>query len=168
MFKNLLKKDRLMILGCVAFLAFLSVFSFIDISTAANQPLTITRGGTGIDSLCEGCFFVGESIDRASSTNAISINMTTGAVNIGEIAIAGATEGDMAVGNNLAVGTTSPQSRLHVFGSDNGSGTTTTDFGDHTSSTNRTCFNVNQADGSDASFYFMGAAIVVQTGACTD
>lgn len=150
-----------MVVGLIIALAIISFISFSS-GRAASQPLTITRGGTGIDSLCEGCFLVGESIDRASSTNAITVDMTTGALQIGEISISSASEGDMVVDGSLGVGTTSPQDIFHVFGQ----GTTTVQFGDHTSSTARTCFNINRADGTDASFYFVGTAIVVEATPC--
>ena len=64
----------------------------------------------------------------------------------------------------VGIGTTSPDVFLHVTAG--ASATTTVEFGDIETATVKTCFNVNQADGSAASFFFAGGAIVVETNAC--
>jgi len=65
---------------------------------------------------------------------------------------------------NVGIGTTTPAQLLQVF--NNTSATTTVEFGDISSSTAKTCFNINQADGSVGSFYFMGGAMVIENNAC--
>jgi len=72
----------------------------------------------------------------------------------------------MVVNNagNVGIGTTTPAQLLQVF--NNTAATTTVEFGDISSSTAKTCFNVNQADGSAGSFYFNASGIIFEPNAC--
>lgn len=65
---------------------------------------------------------------------------------------------------NVGIGTTTPESILHV---DSGaSATTTISFGDLFSGTGKGCVNMPQADGSVASFFIAGGVLVVETTVC--
>ncbi|HEC64767.1 MAG TPA: hypothetical protein ENI23_05715 [bacterium] len=66
----------------------------------------------------------------------------------------------------VGLGTTTPESTLHVDGG--ASATTTFELGDIMSGSGKSCFNIAQADGSTASFYFAGGAIVIETNRCIE
>jgi len=65
---------------------------------------------------------------------------------------------------SLGLGTSSPQSLLHV--SAGTSATTTVEFGDQYASGSKTCFNVKTTTGTAASFYFTTSGLVFETSRC--
>jgi len=65
---------------------------------------------------------------------------------------------------NVGIGTTTPNTRLHV--SSGASATTTVSVGELGLTTSKACVNMNQADGSPGSFYLMGDAMVVEGNYC--
>lgn len=121
--------------------------SYIEFpSTGGNAGTTIINSNNGI-------------ILQEAGTTVLHID-TSRNIGIGE-------NDDLYVQNstgNIGIGTTTPQQIFHV---DSGaSATTTVELGDVYSGTGKTCFNVAQADGSQASFYFTGGSIVVETSLC--
>lgn len=65
---------------------------------------------------------------------------------------------------NVGIGTTTPFSKFHVTAG--ASATTTSSFASIGLTSSKSCFNVNQADGSAASFYFVGGAMIIETNYC--
>ena len=91
--------------------------AFLSFSDAAvNKPLTVQRGGTGVNTVGVGQILVGQSINSMVATSSISIDMDTGAVSIGNVSINAATPGDFIVHGKIGAGTTTPQTKLDVFG----------------------------------------------------
>ena len=64
---------------------------------------------------------------------------------------------------NVGIGTTTPQSLLHIAGGT--SATTTIEFAPRSTSA-KTCFNVRDALGAATSFYFVGTQMIVENSYC--
>lgn len=88
---------------------------------AAYQPLTVTRGGTGLTEIPEGYFVVGNTIDNMVATSSISMDMDSGAITIGEIVINGIASGDLIIQGDLGIATSSPKENMVI--TDTGSST---------------------------------------------
>ncbi|MFA5888816.1 MAG: hypothetical protein WCW47_00480 [Candidatus Paceibacterota bacterium] len=65
---------------------------------------------------------------------------------------------------NTGIGTTTPQTKLHV--SSGASATTTVTVGELGLTTSKACVNMNQADGSAGSFYLAGGTVKVEDNYC--
>ena len=88
------------------------------------------------------------------------------AFTIASSTLAGATTTSMAIWPNgsMAIGTTTPESFVHVTAGT--SATTTVEFGDQYSSNSKTCFNVKNNTGGAISFYFVGTSQVIENNRC--
>ncbi len=108
-------------------------------------PLGRASGGTATTTWLTGgiVFADGSTLTQGNTAAAFYIDKTNG---------------------RMGIGTSTPTQKLHV---DSGAAATTTvEIGDIYSGTGKTCFNVAQANGSVASFFFTGGAIKVETTVC--
>lgn len=114
----MLKKLSLTILS----VSLVVIFMFSFKAEAVDPPLRVERGGTAIYSVGEGYFVVGgAALNTTVASSSMTMNMLTGTVTIGEIVINARTDGDLTVGGNVAVGTSTPVENLVIAGT----GTTT-------------------------------------------
>jgi len=96
------KKSILFITSAVIVIGFLSCNIFAD---SAAGVLRVTRGGIGIDSVTEGQFIVGDSIDSMKATSSISIDSTgnitmTKKLTVASLAITGVVVGNIQLDDN--------------------------------------------------------------------
>ncbi len=77
--------------------------------------------------------------------------------------------GTATIAGKTGIGTTTPPSLLTISSQPVGNGTvstTTSDYGDFSTTTSRGCYNTKNAEGAAISFYFMGTSMIIENNRC--
>ena len=146
-----------------------STLNVTGLATLANSTTSLATITTLYPTNVYGFTLAGAITGNSQTLTGLSQLTVTGTTATSTFATGGLTVGtnQFAVqqsSGKIGIGTTTFSSFLTATGGT--TGTTTVEFGDQYTTGSKTCFNVKDNLGANASFYFVGTGIIVQQSRC--